>query len=177
MKYDPHRHGRRTIRLPGHDYAANGAYFVTIVCQDRELLFGDPMVHAVVESAWLWLRQQYEYVVLDKFVLMPNHLHGIIVIQGPVGAVREPPLHRARKPLGRLIGAFKTVSTKRINELRDTPGEPVWQRNYYERIIRDSGELQRIRVYITRNPSEWDSDEENPENSHAVTRRTGSTVP
>jgi len=118
-------------------------------------------MHAVVEDSWLWLGDQYDYVVLDEYVLMPNHLHGIIFIEDPVGAVREPPLP-IRKPLGRLIGAFKTVSTKRINDLRGTPGTRVWQRNYYERVIRSRSELDRIRQYIEENPLAWAEDPENP---------------
>ena len=75
-------------------------------------------------------------------------------------AVREPPLRN--KPIGRLVGAFKTVSTKRINYLRDTPGVKIGQRNYYEHIIRNDDELNRIREYIVNNPAQWEMDQENP---------------
>jgi len=137
------------------------------------------------EEAWAWLAQQYPYVDLDEWVVMPNHLHAILLIHddqrdGLVGAVREPPagvVHERplrgrgspvnqptnRKPLGRLIGAFKTVSTKRVNELRDTPGATLWQRNYYDHIIRNEAELHRIRQYIADNPAQSASDRENPE--------------
>lgn len=128
----------------------------------------------IVKEAWLWLAEQYPYVVLGEFCIMPNHFHGILVIDGvgavratAVGAVREPPLHQNEppqpiKPLGRLIGAFKTVSTKQINLLRNTPGDIVWQRNYYEHIVRSEGDMRRIAAYIQQNPMNWKIDRENP---------------
>ena len=94
---------------------------------------------------------------------MPNHIHAIILIEHPRAsgrAVREPPLPKT-KTLGRLIGSFKTVSTKAINQIRGTPQEMVWQWNYYEHIIRSEREC-RIREYIRRNPRAWVSDPENP---------------
>ena len=164
VKYDPTRHHRRSIRLTGHDYAQGGGYFVTIVCVERALLLEDPRFRLAVEEAWLWLASQYDYVHLDEYVVMPNHLHGVIVTHGTCrGDSRIAPTASVkRKPLGRLVGAFKTVSTKRINELRGTPGLTVWQRNYYEHIIRDEEELNRVRQYIIDNPTCWEQDPENP---------------
>lgn len=161
MKYDPERHHRRSIRLPGYDYAQAGAYFVTLVCRDRLLLLEETRFSAIVEETWRWLGNQYGYIHLDEHIVMPNHLHGIILIDDVTRAVHEPPL-RARKPLGRLKGAFKTVSTKQINALRRTAGAPVWQRDFYEHIIRDEQELSSIRRYIIDNPLRWDMDVENP---------------
>jgi REP element-mobilizing transposase RayT len=160
------RYHRRSIRLPAYDYAQAGAYFVTIVCRDRALLLEAPRFREVVEETWLWLADQYESVHLDEFVVMPNHLHGIIVIEdkcrgGPLAAPTQTP---KRKPLGQLVGAFKTVSTKGINEIRGTLGVPVWQRNYYERVIRDDEELNRVRQYVVDNPAHWEEDRENPNN-------------
>jgi REP element-mobilizing transposase RayT len=143
---------------------------------------------AIVAEAWAWLAHQYPYVAIDEYVIMLNHFHGIIVIDAPtMGAVREPPTitptspptmgavreppngpsaipptPTPRKPLGRLIGAFKTVSTKRINELNATPGIAFWQRNYYEHIIRHEDALNRIRRYIMHNPMKWAIDRQNP---------------
>jgi hypothetical protein len=125
---------------------------------------------------------------LDEWVLMPNHFHGIIVIHDvcdvvsgwdglccrggsrgggsrtapttPVAMADAIPVKQ--KPLGRLVGAFKTVSTKHINQIRGTPGLPVWQRNYYEHVIRNDASLNRIRRYILENPSRWGEDHENP---------------
>jgi len=117
----------------------------------------------IVADSWKWLAMQYDYVELDEWVIMPNHIHGIIVVNDRCrGDLRIAPTGK-RKPIGRLIGAFKTVSTKHINIMRGTPGIPVWQRNYYEHIIRNEDALNRIRQYITDNPMRWASDRENPE--------------
>jgi len=97
-------------------------------------------------------------------VVMPNHLHGIIVIMEDQcrGGSRTAPTEIKRKPLGQLIGAFKTVSTKRINEMRGTPTAFVWQRNYYEHIVRDEETFNLIRQYVADNPLNWTLDRENP---------------
>jgi len=165
MPYHPDRYHRRSIRLEGYDYSRAGAYYVTIVCKDRVSLFEDPTLRAIADEAWLWLREQYPHVDLDEYVVMPNHLHGIVVISDVVqGGSRAAPTASVpkRKALGSIIGAFKTVSTKRINEVLDTPGSPVWQRDFWERIIRSEAELNRIREYIAENPARWESDPENP---------------
>ena len=94
---------------------------------------------------------------------MPNHLHGILILsdeqESRRGGSRTAP---TTKSLGRLVGAFKTVSTKRINLLRRSPGEPFWQRSFYEHVVRDEDDLRRVREYIVANPSRWAEDEENP---------------
>jgi len=170
MTHNQPRYHRRSIRLPAYDYAQAGAYFVTIVCKNRVLLLEDPRLREVVEETWLWLADQYEFVYLDEFVVMPNHLHGIIVIcDARKGGSRAAlTAEGRRKPLGQLVGAFKTVSTKRINGIRSTPGLPVWQRNYYERVIRNDEELNRVRQYMVDNPAHWEEDRENPNNVGAV---------
>lgn len=183
MTFNPDIHHRRSVRLRGYDYAQAGAYFVTICTQNRECLFGEIVdgmmvlndAGRMVKHSWQWLASQYDYVGLDAWVVMPNHLHGIIVIadgdgrggsrtalidgdgDGKGGSRTAP-----TKPLGRLIGAFKTVSTKQINEMRQTLGAVIWQRNYYEHIIRDEKSLARIREYIANNPQQWALDRENP---------------
>ena len=102
---------------------------------------------------------------------MPNHFHGIVVLSdGRRGGSRTVPTRSTssavhRKPLGRLIGAFKTVSTKKINNIRDTPGDAIWQRNYYERVLRNPEELARASSYIRRNPANWMEREGDAENS------------
>ena len=174
MPFDPNLHRRRSIRLPDYDYLQPGTYFVTIVCKDRVLLLTDLVFRAIVEEAWLWLADRHDYVTLDAYVIMPNHLHGVLLISNPRRggsrtAPTQPPPH---KPLGRLIGAFTTVSTKQINAMRATSGVPVWQRNYYERIIRDEDELNRVRTYIQDNPSRWEEDPENPSRSRRPRPRT-----
>jgi REP element-mobilizing transposase RayT len=173
-QYDPNRHHRRSIRLKGYDYTTAGAYFVTLCVEGRQDLLGDIVdgnlqlneYGRIVETSWEWLGQQYPYVDLDEWVVMPNHLHGIVVIcDDRRGDSRKGDSRIAstkRKPLGRLVGAFKTVSTKQINLVRGTPAATIWQRNYYEHIIRNEGELARIRKYIVENPLKWDLVQENP---------------
>ena len=171
MTFNPDIHKRRSIRLKDYDYAEAGAYFVTLCSWQRECLFGDILdgeiqlnrFGEVVADSWHWLTSQYPYVELDEWAAMPNHLHGIIVIAADKGGSRTAPTEKT-KPLGRLIGAFKTVSTKQINNIRNNPGCPVWQRNYYERIIRNDTELERAREYIINNPLKWALDKENPAN-------------
>ena len=203
MPYDPEKHDRRSIRLDGYDYAQPGGYFVTLCVQDRVCLFGNVVdgrmrlnrFGQVVAGRWRWLEQRYAHVRHDAWVVMPNHLHGIVVLTGgdanrggnggrrssrggsrtaPTTTVNKPtpdeptpdepaPAKSSkRKPLGRLIGAFKTVSTKRMNQMRDTPGERIWQRNFYERIVRDAREHARIRQYIRDNPRRWNADRYRP---------------
>jgi len=124
----------------------------------------------LVAECWFWLSRRYPYVKLDARVVMPNHLHGILVITDTNavygrGASRSAPTSNVllrRKTLGRLIGAFKTVSTKRVNEIGDTAGNRIWQRNYYEHIIRNQRELEALREYIRANPARWADDPDNP---------------
>ena len=97
---------------------------------------------------------------------MPNHFHALVLIEAEEGGSRAAPT----RPLGTIVNAFKTVSAKRLNQLRRTPGVPVWQRNYYEHIVRTDAELERIRDYIRQNPAKWAEDRENPE-----THRMGPT--
>jgi putative transposase len=169
------RHHRRSIRLQGYNYRNPGAYFVTICAEGRKCLFGEITdgemrlneSGTVVTKCWQWLSSQYPHVDLDEWVIMPNHLHGIIVLSDDGGACRggsrtAPTGVVRRKPLGGLIGAFKTVSTKEINELRRSRGSPLWQLNYYEHVIRNENELNRIREYILSNPLQWTLDRENP---------------
>ena len=193
-------HRRRPVRLHDRDYSRPGPYYVTVVTKDRECLFGrvergrmelNEIGERVVES-WKWLAEQFEYVDLDAFVVMPNHLHGLIRLKpirtigyGETESTNADRPSRApsasgldgssvgkggqltkggglRKPLGQLIGAFKTVSTKRINALRDNPGDVIWQRGFHERVIRAGSELARVCQYIVENPINWSEDAENP---------------
>ena len=178
MRYNPAIHHRRSIRLPGYDYTQCGAYFVTVCTKSRDLPLGDVVdgevqmspLGRLADRAWCWLAGRYPYVRLDAHIVMPNHLHGILwILDDSAGTVRkstpvqQPPLSSAQhKPLGRLIGAFKTVSTKWANYVQKTPGDPLWQRNYYEHIIRSERALQAIRRYILENPLRWNLDRYNP---------------
>ena|SRR3990172_8475287 len=189
MKFDPKIHHRRSFRLKGYDYSQTGGYFVTIVAWQREMLFGEIVdgemklneFGKIAAEKWQWLEIRYEYVELGEWIIMPNHIHGILVIRdNGRGGSRSAPMDDMRsakkgdsriaptpikhKPLGGLIGAFKTVSTKQINLLQNTEGQIVWQRNYYEHIIRNEREMDRIARYIESNPSTWVDDDENPMN-------------
>lgn len=192
QKYDPERHHRRSIRLKGHDYSQGGAYFVTICTHNRECIFGEVAngevllneFGQVVESAWFDLPKHYPNVELDAFVVMPNHVHGIIIVGAGlidnVGAGFKPAptmaMAAGKKPvptggyaLSEVVRGFKTFSARRINEVRDTLGTPVWQRNYYEHIARDEDRLNRIREYIINNPTQWQYDRENPRRIEGTT--------
>ena len=156
-------HTRRSIRLRGYDYTLAGAYFFTTVTDKREPLLGTvsngKMISnpkgVIVEATWFDLTNHIDGIELGDFVVMPNHVHGVVVIHD---------IHSAKPvSLPEVIRQFKTYSARRINELRDTPGRAVWQRNYYEHIIRNEREWENIHCYIVSNPAEWASDEENPE--------------
>lgn len=174
----PHR--RRSIRLRGHDYSSRASYYVTICAFDRQHIFGrierDKMVLSdfgrVVADRWQWLGSHFEGIVLDEWVVMPNHLHGIVVYpdtkttetgRGGSRAALAPStiVTDRRKPLGGLIGAFKTVTTKEINQLRQALGSVVWQRDFWDHIIRDDLELESIRSYIAGNVANWETDDLN----------------
>jgi REP element-mobilizing transposase RayT len=167
-------HHRRSIRLEGYDYSQSGAYFVTICAYKRELLFENEETKRILEREWLNTRDLRQNAVIDEFVVMPNHLHGIIMITQGVGAYCNTPLLQNRfkspsKTVGSIIRGFKSTTTRQINLLRETPGNPIWQRNYYDHIIRNEYELNKIREYLQNNPLKWDLDKENP-------RRTGVDV-
>lgn len=179
MPYDPNRHRRRSLRLPDYDYSSPGAYFVTVCTFDRELLFGtitdgkmsSNAYTSIVRDEWLWSQEIRQEIALDTWIIMPNHLHGIVWITGQPGdslaASSKESAHKLRarpKSLSTFITGFKSSATIRINKLRDTRGAPVWQRNYYERIVRDEYELWRIREYIVNNPANWNDDENHPSN-------------
>jgi len=127
----------------------------------------------IVEQEWQRAVAMRREIDMDVFVVMPNHLHAIVMMTDAnhVGAHGRAPLHNAsdetrlhRPPrsLGSFIAAFKAASTRKVNVLRGTPGERFWQRNYYERIIRNERELYAVREYVTHNPLAWDSDPERP---------------
>ena len=192
MKYDPEKHHRRSIRLKGYDYTQPGGYYVTIVTQNRECLFGDVAdgkmvlngIGEIIEYYWQKIPQHFNHTNLGVFQIMPNHLHGIIMITDyAVGAMhsRNENVHfknnsiRNASPqqtrphgtqpgsLAAIVQNFESVTTRKINHIRKTPGQKLWQRNYWEHIIRNENDLNRICEYIINNPLQWESDDENPE--------------
>jgi putative transposase len=158
---------RQSIRLKGYDYSSRGCYFVTICAARRECLFGivdgdktvpSPAGWAVVEC-WNGLPDHYPDVHLDSFVLMPNHVHGIIVLTRPAWNGLQP----VATQLSEVVRAFKTFSAQRINQLRVAAGQAVWQRGYFEHIVRTPAAHEGIRKYIAMNPMRWGFDAENPQ--------------
>jgi len=186
------KYHRRSIRLPEYDYGQEGAYYVTICAQDRKCIFGQikngrmqlnewgSMVH----SFWERLPEHYCGLVLDSFVIMPNHVHFIIIIANDVvprgrgevtsplgdgdnnlvmGEVTSPLRDSAKHTLGQVLAFYKYQTTKAINLANSTPGRKIWQRNYFEHIIRNERSYNEIRKYIIENPRYWAADDENPE--------------
>ncbi len=169
-------HSRKSIRLKGYDYSQTGAYFVTICAHNREILFGmvgndksqlNKFVQ-IVETEWLITAQIRENIELDEYAIMPNHFHGILLItnNGMGTVLCAHTIEQFGKPvsgsLPTIIHSFKSTVTKQINQLRNTPGSSVWQRKYYEHIIRNEDRLNCIREYIINNPIQWQFDRENP---------------
>ena len=200
-KFDPQKHHRRSIRLKGYDYAQEGAYYVTIVTWRREFLFGEIVngeimlsrYGEIVQKWWEEIPVHFANVETGAFVIMPNHVHGIIYIfeerRGTVSVPKDdgvntilqnndmsdenlgggtPPL---RMPtLGQIIAYFKYQSTKEMNKVENTGTvTKFWQRNYYEHVIRNENDLQNKTDYIESNPLLWDEDDENPIHAKPVT--------
>lgn len=189
---------RRSIRLKGYDYAQAGAYYVTVCTHERGHLFGDVVNAEMVPTAmgasaqrcWDAIPEHMPMVALDEFIVMPNHVHGIIVIgdvaivgRGTVGAANSPPLRNAGpaddpvdtpppdiprrtsvaimvpNSLGHIMQTFKAAVSRQV--VRDglmPRGTPIWQRGYYEHIIRDGADHERIADYIRDNPANWNND-------------------
>lgn len=182
MLYNTDQHHRRSLRLPGYDYAQVGAYFITVCAQDRACIFGEVVdgemrlnqAGRMVHDEWLRTEAIRSEVRLDVFQVMPNHFHAIVMITGQapstgvtpdgVGAHGRAPLRRAPKSLGSLVAGFKSAVTKNVNQMRGTPGQRLWQRNYYEHVIRHDRELDATRQYIVDNPAKWAEDRDNPQN-------------
>lgn len=168
MTYNPDIHHRRSIRLREFDYSSIGGYFVTTCVQNRECLFGEVLdgvmvlndAGRLVESVWNGLPERFPSIELDAFVAMPNHVHFIINIEVSAG---KDGAGQGRAPtLDRIVGAFKSISATQVNRLLLRTGQPLWQRNYYERVIRNDAELNGFRDYIIHNPLKWEDDTENP---------------
>lgn len=183
-------HHRRSLRLKGYDYAQAGAYFVTLCTQDRACLLGSMVDEEVrlsdagsmVQAVWDELPDHYAGIETDAFVVMPNHIHGIITINGrgeprvrpddchqpDSGDHKDRPYGTMAGSLGRIIQAFKSTTTHGyVIGVRQRGWEPfhgrLWQRNYHDHVIRNERELDKIREYIATNPLKWALDRENPQ--------------
>ncbi len=183
MKYNPDKHHRRSIRLKGHDYTSPSAYFITICTHQRQCLFGEIVdgemrlnkMGEITETCWQAIPDHFSRVQLDRFVVMPNHLHGIIFITDTCRGTALPCPYPTMQPeegkfgqsivgsLPTIVGSFKSAATKQINMMRNASGTPVWQRNYYDHIVRNEESLHRLRQYIQNNPFSWQKDQLHPD--------------
>ena len=198
MKNNPDNHHRQSIRLKGYDYSRAGAYFITVCMQNRACLFGNVVdgkmilnnAGRMVQTVWDELPNRFYNIKLDEYVIMPNHIHGIISIVGAplVGAqttvgtritagdlTERAGTRPAPTGLGDIVGAFKSITTHEyIRDVKQHGWPPfadkLWQRNYYEHIVRNDDELKRIREYIINNPMQWGFDRENPDRGLKTTR-------
>jgi REP element-mobilizing transposase RayT len=178
MEYDGEQHNRRSIRLSGYDYARSGAYFVTVCIQNRSCLFGSIVngemklnnAGRIAQEVWEELPARFPQVGIDGFIVMPNHIHGILMVGAQFIAPSDSPFDVIKNParsvigrapaLGEIIRAYKAISTRKIRPT--VKADFRWQRNYYEHIVRNEESLNRIREYILNNPIQWDVDRENP---------------
>ena len=156
---------RRKLRLPKYDYTQAGAYYVTICSYKKRCIFGEVVARQmilnrygkIVQTAWMEIDHHFPTVKTDQFVVMPNHIHGIIILNpDSLECECEGP------SLGTVVGSFKSATTRYINKLQGATKAIIWQRNYYEHIIRNEQSMDEIRQYIAHNPRNWDRDPENP---------------
>jgi len=169
------KHNRKSIRIKGYDYFQPNWYYITICTFEKKCIFGKIQNGVIIlnefghiaRTEWERTKALRKNINLDYFVIMPNHIHGIIIIEPPdVGAHCNVPL-RQEKSFGKstkntiptIVKLYKATVTKQINNLRQTPAIPVWQRNYYEHIIRNDIDLYKIRQYIHNNPIKWEDDD------------------
>jgi REP element-mobilizing transposase RayT len=185
-KFDPQKHHRRSIRLPGYDYTGAGGYYVTIVAHNRTCLFGEIVngemslnnLGQIAKREWARLPKRFKHVELGIYAIMPNHIHGIILIddsrrgtadfadtthtQDPSRATQEHFGKPVSGSIPTIIRSYKSAVALRIHYAQPNDDSPVWQRNYYEHVIRNTDDANRIHTYIESNPANWDIDKENP---------------
>ena len=165
---------RKSSRLKGYDYSDNGAYFITICTREKNPLFAShPELKIIVSEEWDLLSRRFPTVTTDAFVIMPNHVHGILFLMKEhenVGATLEVARRAGSSPaptIGRIIGVFKSVRVRKWAIHLALNGRNLknsfWQRNYYDHIIRDEQELNTIREYVIFNPTRWSFDNNNPD--------------
>ncbi len=168
---------RQSIRLKGFDYSADGAYFLTICVRNRECLLGEiqdkKMIlnnyGEMVREIWEGLPDKVSDIDLDEYVIMPNHFHAILLIHKSVDSSKiysnldvNEAKSRRKMILPKVVGRFKMLTAKAINQSREIEGA-FWQRNYYENVIRSEEDVQRVREYIINNPIQWEMDENHPD--------------
>jgi REP element-mobilizing transposase RayT len=161
------------VRLSDFDYSQVGVYFVTVCSHERKCTFGRVESGAVelfplgriVRESWLEIPYHFARVELDTFVVMPNHLHGVLVLHEDFvqRAQHAAPLQIKAASLPAVLRSFKAAATKRARDASLLGSNPLWQRNYYEHIVRPGEALNDIRKYVSENPARWALDKENPE--------------
>jgi REP-associated tyrosine transposase len=163
---------RKSIRLRDYDYATPGAYMVTICTWNHRCIFGeirDGQMHlnglgSLVSERWQATPGHYGYVRLDEYIVMPNHLHGLLIIETSPDFPGEAGLAPTKRlSLGAIVGSFKSSVTRRARKTCGFNGKHLWQRNYYEHVVRNEIDLANIRQYIVNNPARWEFDKENSE--------------
>ncbi len=174
-------HQRKSTRLKGFDYSSANMYFVTLCTKNKIHLFGEITNEEmklnwkgkIIYECWENLPNHYSNITLDKFVIMPNHFHGLIsIIDNSRGEVTSPDIEHSHKTgretlplpipfLSKIIAYFKYLTTKRINKKLNTPGSKIWQRSFYDHIIRNDEDYYNTQSYIELNPIKWEWDSEN----------------
>jgi putative transposase len=186
MKYNPEIHHRRSIRLQGYDYGQAGLYFITICDWQRECIFGEindgemclNPLGEIASDEWIRTAKMRQNIDTAEFVVVPNHVHGIIAIGDGMDATGRGTMHRAPtndtekfgKPTSNtiptIVRGYKAAVTTKVNILRGSPQCPVWQQNYHEHIVRSEAEYLRIAAYILNNPRQWQEDSLNERLPH-----------
>jgi REP element-mobilizing transposase RayT len=164
--------GRASMRLRGFDYRSEGAYFITICTRNRECLLGSVVsdnivlsaIGDVVAAAWNAIPRHFPTVDLDAYIVMPNHVHGILSITAPRrGTACRAPTERFGRPVpGSIpsgVRSFKSAATREANREKGSSGASLWQRGYYEHVVRSDEELNRLRRYVQENPLRWSLEE------------------
>jgi REP element-mobilizing transposase RayT len=172
MPYNPEIHHRRSIRLKHYNYTQQGAYFITICTKNKQCIFGDVkrgemqlnLLGTIARYYWQEIPQHFPHVKLDVFVIMPNHIHGILWIIEKITGEEQPRSFGKMIPgsIPCVIRSYKSAVTKKINQIcNQTNISSVWQRNFYEHIHQNQESLEATRNYIINNPVNWDNDPEN----------------
>jgi putative transposase len=167
-----------TTRLQTWDYSSDGAYFITICTKNRKEYFGEIRngvmglneMGCIANKFWVDMLNHFNDIELNEYVIMPNHIHGVIIIRNSAERIHESSLQNAdikrrrNMLIPKIIGRFKMQSAKQINIVNNKNGGAIWQENYYDHIIRNETELNRICEYIRNNPRKWEDDRNNGKN-------------
>jgi len=169
---------RKQYRLNCYDYSQSGAYFITICTFEKICLFGNVInskmilnnIGEIAQNEWHHSSKIRSEIRLNEFIIMPNHIHGIIIIDsvGATGGRPKTPYSSGphKRSLGSFVAGYKSSVTKHINFIRRTSNRYIWQRNFYDHIIRDNNDLKRTRQYIIDNPIQWKFDRNHPDNQY-----------